>query len=347
MENKIRIKYTNKIYKVKPRGKKEWGAVTEELKAVEPREINFRELASIIKSGRCFILANYLEGADDIKDNTKEGKKVIESISAVGLDIDSKENPITMKEMVHKIRDDLGIAPSICYRTFNDKAENDSDGLRFRLIYKLETQVTSEEYTTIYNGLIVKYGKYLDNATSNINRIWATTDKTVFYNREYKPITEEIKEKIKSLIPPKEEVKREFVKKQAKPMIYINKEKMKEVAEIINNSIDMEDFILDHFSVNGNLERKYSERNGEMLVGCCPIHGGDNDTAFNIYKDTNTYCCFTKCEQIHGKKGGDIITVAYIAYKTNDFSSVVKEIVKEYKVNIPNEAIMMRTRGDK
>lgn len=35
--------------------------------------------------------------------------------------------------------------------------------------------------------------------------------------------------------------------------------------------------------------------------GCCPIHGGDNQTAFCIYKETGTWQCFTNnCHQTYG-----------------------------------------------
>ena len=37
------------------------------------------------------------------------------------------------------------------------------------------------------------------------------------------------------------------------------------------------------------------------LRGPCPIHGGDNDTAFMVNLETQSYYCFTGC-----KKGGDV-----------------------------------------
>ena len=37
-----------------------------------------------------------------------------------------------------------------------------------------------------------KFKKYLDHATKNANRIWAGTNKSVFYNKNDKPITFDI-----------------------------------------------------------------------------------------------------------------------------------------------------------
>lgn len=36
-------------------------------------------------------------------------------------------------------------------------------------------------------------------------------------------------------------------------------------------------------------------RFGRLLAGCCPVHGGDNPTAFNLYPDGHTSRCNWKC----------------------------------------------------
>ena len=41
---------------------------------------------------------------------------------------------------------------------------------------------------------------------------------------------------------------------------------------------------------------------GRRLVGPCPVHGGDNPTAFVVSRDRNTWYCFTGCQA-----GGDVV----------------------------------------
>jgi len=43
-------------------------------------------------------------------------------------------------------------------------------------------------------------------------------------------------------------------------------------------------------------------RRGNMLIGPCPLHGGDNPRAFVVNLERNTWYCFTKCA-----RGGDIV----------------------------------------
>jgi len=41
---------------------------------------------------------------------------------------------------------------------------------------------------------------------------------------------------------------------------------------------------------------------GKRLVGPCPVHGGDNPTAFVVNRHDNTWYCFTGCTS-----GGDVV----------------------------------------
>jgi DNA primase len=43
-------------------------------------------------------------------------------------------------------------------------------------------------------------------------------------------------------------------------------------------------------------------RVGRRLVGACPVHGGDNPTAFVVDPERNTWFCFTGCG-----RGGDVV----------------------------------------
>lgn len=46
-------------------------------------------------------------------------------------------------------------------------------------------------------------------------------------------------------------------------------------------------------------------RRGHRLVGPCPLHGGDNPTAFTVDVEKNVWRCFTGCEA-----GGDVVELA-------------------------------------
>lgn len=46
------------------------------------------------------------------------------------------------------------------------------------------------------------------------------------------------------------------------------------------------------------------KRIGDRLVGCCPIHGGDNPHAFVVTISKNLWYCFTGC-----RKGGDAVNL--------------------------------------
>ena len=325
--NKIKIKYTSTGYKTKPT-KEQFSVITNELKKAEPKEVTFKELKSIISEGRSFILANFIDGANGIT------KDLIKNIPAIGLDVDSKENSIKIQDLIKDIHDRFNVFPIIAYNTFSDV-----DNTRFRLIYQFGQAITDQEYQEVYKGFLALYGQYLDSQTGNCNRAWAGTNKAVSGFEIDNIITDEIKEKIKSFAP--KEVKRVFAPKTCNPIKFDNeilnrsyiKSKFKdEICDIICNSIDIKSFILDKFG--GSFTDK-----GNKSVGCCSLHGGDNKGALVIYKDTNTYRCYTHCGS------GNVVSVAYKAYNTNDFSSVVFQLMNDYKIDIPKEAIGIK--GDK
>lgn len=56
----------------------------------------------------------------------------------------------------------------------------------------------------------------------------------------------------------------------------------------IKNRLGMED-VLDRYGIN-NLKKS-----GKSLYGPCPIHHGDNPTAFRVSLDKNLWHCFTRC----------------------------------------------------
>lgn len=165
--DKFRIKISKKAYKKKPDAD-DIKEITWHMKNSECKSVNYKELAIILEQGYSVLLADFKELGNIKEDN-------IQSLSCIALDIDSKENKITMFEMISKINSALSFYPILSYCTFSDK-----EFTKFRLIYRLENAVDVEIYRRLYLALQWKFKKYLDPATKNANRIWAGTNKSVF-----------------------------------------------------------------------------------------------------------------------------------------------------------------------
>lgn len=328
--DKIKVKVSSESFKVKP--------TLEDNKRITYKDfwndnsthnLSYKNISELIKNGHSFILAEFKKNCGNIEvDN-------IESISCLALDIDSKENPITMMEMISLVYQKFGIYPVISYRTFSD-----ADFTRFRLIYRLENKIDAETYKTLYRAFVWKLEKYLDKQVINPNRIWAGTNKDVIYSEHDMPISFKLLvnliNKYKSKLvrdrnkadKERKEKYKHFVNNEIEAIKgdYIRKEYKEEVANYIISNIDLKYFIEKHFG--GDLKR-----NGNKLTGCCPIHGGDNRGAFSIFTETNTYCCFTRCGS------GNIITLAKMIYNVNFFSELVFILAKEYNLTLKEEWI--------
>lgn len=57
-------------------------------------------------------------------------------------------------------------------------------------------------------------------------------------------------------------------------------------------------------AASGNLQGLHSH--GHRLVGPCPLHGGDNPTAFTVDRGRDLWYCFTRCNT-----GGDSLALAW------------------------------------
>ena len=79
------------------------------------------------------------------------------------------------------------------------------------------------------------------------------------------------------------------MKTMKKPSRSIDQNKLKILCDIACDDIDQ---ILEFF----NIEYKH---NGKMITMCCPIHGGDNPSAVNLYPEGETYRGNWKC-RTHG-----------------------------------------------
>lgn len=323
----LKIKCTKKGY-TKKVSRDEYMQQTKDLKRCDSDILVTREkLAQLLQKGYAVILAEFNKYNSINIDNIK-------GVQLLALDVD-EATKITMKNMIKKIEEELNITPVIAYCTFSDV-----DNTRFRLIYRLTKRLTSKAYTDMYREFIKRYGEYIDHQPINPNRIWQGTNKKVYVNNQDKPINEDlIKEFINSTrqknvqvvsYKPKN-IKRIEFNNDILNKIYIDPGYKKEIVDIIQNSINIYDFIKDNFG--GSFVQR-----GSRWVGCCPLHSGDNKTAFSIFINTNTYSCFTHCGT------GNVITLAYKLYNTNDFSSVVLQLIQDYNISIPEKAIKVKRR---
>lgn len=322
--DRFNIKVSKKGYEQKPAAE-DIKEITWQMKNSRCKNVNYKELSAILEQGHSVLLADFKEQGNIKEDN-------IISLSCIALDIDSKENKITMYEMISKIRSALGFYPILFYCTFSDK-----DFTKFRLIYRLENQIDAETYRALYLALQWKFGKYLDLATKNANRIWAGTNKSVFFNENDEPIR--FKDLSKLIKAHQASIKRKAAKatnniKQNNSKIeftndvYIKPEHKEEVMKYLIENIDLADFIPKH--LGGKFKKA-----GDKLTGACVFHGGDNETALVIDKDR--YTCFTHCGC------GNIITAARKIYNIENFSEVAFKLLSEYSLSIPDSYIRRNT----
>jgi len=64
--------------------------------------------------------------------------------------------------------------------------------------------------------------------------------------------------------------------------------------------------VLSHFGIEG------LRRSGAELIGPCPVHGGDNPTAFHVNVEKNVWYCHTGCG-----RGGSVVDLAMALLKTD------------------------------
>lgn len=317
----MKIKISNKGYAVKPSGE-EIGKITNEMKFNNHVELNFEQLRRYLSKGYSVLLAQFKEKGSIKLEN-------IEQIECLALDIDSKENPITLMEMESLVYKKIGILPIIKYRTFSDV-----DFTRFRLIYKFEEAIDAESYQLLYKAIRWKLGKFIDNQTINPNRIWAGTNKEVALNDLYIEFkTSEMIKLINNYM--KAEKRKKQNVKVNKAIIgsnqnlegFIKTQYKQEVKELLKSNIDLKEYIERHYG-------GYWKRKGDSWVSkcCLPHHAGDRSgESLSIKGDM--YNCFSHCG------GGDLFTVAKMVYNTNDFSEIVFNLAKEYSIYINDEYI--------
>lgn len=329
----VYCKFSKKAYEIKP--------TVDDMKTIfydminsNSANIDFKALGERIEEGHSILLGKYKDNCNSVLEDK------IEYLECIALDIDSKENEITLFEMQSLIFKKFGTVPILAYPTFSDTGY-----IKFRLIYRFENPVDVEVYRSFYEALQWKFKKYLDQATKNANRIWAGTDKKVIYNKNDVPFDFGIMIKLinshqKSLERNKKKV--EIKKKENYETFenedYIKPEFKQEVMNYIIENTDILAFIERHFG--GNYKNK-----GHILTGSCPLpnHQGDgsNKEAFVIFKNTNTYRCFTHCGS------GNIFTLAKQIYNIDNFSQLVFRITDEFNIGIDEDMIWRGKNGSR
>lgn len=321
MESRIKIKISEKGYKVKP-DNDEIKKITWQMKNNQCRSVTYKELKEILSQGHSVLLAEFNDVGNIREDNIK-------SISCIALDVDSKVNKINIYEMISRVNTTFNIYPVISYCTFSD-----TDNTRFRLIYRLENRIDVETYRVLYSAFQWKFKKYIDMATKNANRIWAGTNKNVIYVENDIPISfaklvRIIKAYNSSVKRRNKKVNKEKFKSYKKidysNAKYIKPEYKKEVLDYLIENIDLRELIPKYYGGRFKV-------NGERLTGTCVLHGGDNESALLIDKDR--YTCFTHCGC------GNVITIGRKIYNTDNFSDVAFKLLEDNNLNIPPHYVM-------
>lgn len=306
------IKRDNVRYKFKP-NKEEISKIQNRLKTIDTVFMNLEVLKETVETGRAFILAEFKEGTK----STKADDVLFTDL--VALDIDNKngnviypiDKQMKLEPFIKLIYEEYGAIPLLSYYSFSHSEEC----IKFRLIYQLDKALNPELYKKFYNSLILFLNK--DNpiidTTSNINRLWLGTNKKV---TTYNPIPFNTTDVI-SKLPIVKSKKRYFRDTDTSDYRYAkfyikNKDK---ICKQLVEEIDIKDYILTHFGGDFKNNR-----------GACPIHRGDNKSAFVIYD--NTCHCFTKCGTMN------VISLAREYYHINDFNEIAMRLLSEYNIDI-------------
>lgn len=324
----MRLKISN-IKTISKPNSTEYKRIVNNLKNIEPTEIEVWELVNKIEQGYSFLIANFKENSKSIN------KDDIINTQLIAFDVDSKDNPITRQAFIDSIYEKFNIYPVIYYDTFSA----DERHMKFRCIYLFDEPISLEEYQNIAEYFKSKLKKYIDTQALNINRPWNATDKKVYFSEKglnnsiSKELREQIKELSNNLIKEKKEKYKERVsinfsdEEKIIDRFYIKADYKNMISDYINSSINIKDFIVDHF---GGTFKDH----GNYETGVCTIHGGDNKGALVIFKLSNLATCFTQCNRTY-----NVIRLAYEYYKTNDFSNVAIKLMLEYGLDINSDVL--------
>lgn len=322
----IKINIDSQGYTQKPNNY-ETNCITKRIRTSHPVEVQLEEFCDLISKGHTFISGCVI----DPKANTLRADNT-HNFAFFGLDIDNKEHQITPKAMIDEVNAKLGILPAIYYDTFSSTSAN----RKFRLIYIFETPIDLERFKMMYKRLKILFPLQIDNSTSNPNRLWFATNKpqTVRYNDKYTPLGERFFEHLERIVPI--DVSGQGISRKDHinysdcnllgfenfyNCLWFKNEKRNEIAQYVIDHVSIADYVA--------LMGADLKDNGDYYTCACPFHGGDNPTAFVIYKHSKSAFCFSKqCV------AGDVINLCKV-FENKSYFDAVKTLMCRFQLNVP------------
>lgn len=294
------------------------------------------QLAKLLENGHSVILAEYSEEADEVKSIST---KYIISTQLLVLDVETdktiNKDSWNLKHATEVIYEKYGIKPIIVYETFSSTSEDP----RGRLIYFIEIPINAEDYRKIIEVMLgdESINGRFDKQTKNLSRIWQGTDKEVQIRKDYKPINEDL---IQRLLNTYENIKPQIQANRSQitytgrkgaitdlaDRVKVKSEYRMVVKDLINTSVNVVEFLQSHFGLQLN---RHCNLNQNIINCRCPIHNGHNEKGFAIFQNTNSCCCFGDCD-----RSFDIMQLGYYYYGEFNFNKIALTIIDEYNLSI-------------
>lgn len=333
----VTINIDSQGFAQKPRDAKDLNFITGRIRAKAPTEVSLGELCEYIAKGHTFISGCVVDPT--LKKLSASNTK---NYAFFGLDIDNKGFQITPKQMIEEVKAKLGedVVPTIYYETFTSTAENK----RFRLLYFFEKPIqTHQEFKAMYNRLKILFPECIDQSTSNANRLWFGTNKanSVRINRDFKLLGDDFFKRLEKIVPldtgggiaRKEGVKylncelKKPIQVYERVWFHSDEKNVYELAEYVRTNISIVDYV--------ELMGADLKDCGDYYNCSCPFHRGDNETAFVIYKATNSAFCFSKqCV------AGDVINLCKI-FENKTYFEAIKTLLNRFELDVPMKFINM------
>lgn len=330
--NAIRINIDSIGYSTKP-DSHQANAITKRIRNSYPVDLSLEQFKDFIAAGHTFISGCVIDPAlNSLKaSNTSD-------FAFFGLDIDNKEYSVTPKSMVDEVYSKLGVYPAIYYDTFSSTAQH----RKFRLIYVFEKPIDHDSFKTMYARLKILFPNLIDNSTSNPNRLWFATNKpnTVLLNVNYSLLGDEFFEKLEKIVPldsegngrglaRKNDIDYSVCNLQNVEDVYryvwFKPDKYQELAEYVINNVSIVDYVM--------MAGAELVDHGDYYSSACPFHGGDNPTAFVIYKHSKSAFCFSKqCV------AGDVINLCKV-FENKSYFEAIKTLLNRFELGVPEDFI--------
>lgn len=332
---KITINIDSQGFKQKPTDEKDLNFITGRIRAKTPTEVTLEQLCNYIGRGHTFISGCVIDTT--IK---KLNASNTQNYAFFGLDIDNKGFQVTPTQMIDEVKAKLGadVEPTIYYETFTSTAEHK----RFRLLYFFEKPIaTHQDFKTMYNRLKILFPGCIDQATSNANRLWFGTNKphTVRINPNFKLLGEDFFKRLEEVIPL--DKGGGIARKDAISYAKCDLEQVEDVYRYVwfknddETIYELAEYIKDNIPIDHYVEMMGADLtdHGDYYNCACPFHGGDNPTAFVIYKASSSAFCFSKqCV------AGDVINLCKV-FENKTYFEAIKTLLNRFELDVPKHLI--------